>query len=150
VAGVGAAALVAGAGALGLGVAGAATGAGVVGATASADGLALEEDLGAGATAGVDASVGEAADVALEDLGGALAGTAAEDWAREPVAESRTRSAAQTTKVARAAIANVACAPPLLLSAAGSKTDGVGERGRPRRPWESADGWGVAAPGREG
>jgi hypothetical protein len=45
---------------------------------------------GAGATAVVDADA--SAGVALEDLGGALAGAAAEDWARELVAESRTRS----------------------------------------------------------
>ena len=41
---------------------------------------------GAGAAAGVDADV--SAGVALEDLGGAVTG----DWARELVAESRTRS----------------------------------------------------------
>jgi hypothetical protein len=78
----------------GLGVAGAATGAGVVGVAAGADGLALEEYLGAGTTAGVDAdaSASEAADVALEDLGSALAGVAAGDWARELVVESRKAS----------------------------------------------------------
>jgi hypothetical protein len=49
---------------------------------------------GAGTTAGVDAdaSAGEAAGMALEDLGGALASAVAGDWARELVAESRTRS----------------------------------------------------------
>jgi hypothetical protein len=72
---------VAGAGALGFAVAGAAAGAGVVGATVDANGLALEEDLGA------DASTG--AGVALEEnLGGALAGAAAGDCARELVARA--------------------------------------------------------------
>ena len=49
---------------------------------------------GAGTTAGVDAdaSASEAADVALEDLGSALAGVAAGDWARELVVESRKAS----------------------------------------------------------
>jgi len=76
----------------------------VVGAAAGA-GLALEADLGAGA-AGV---VADGAGVALEDLGGAWAGAAAGDCAREPVARRRRRQGRRTALLEGRAIASAGC-----------------------------------------